>query len=104
MLALEPLAVVVNLAEIDAVFQEVGEGTVGEGNATIEFGDLGAAPFRDNAPSIEVGDQLAEGSQFEVAAKNQADGLCLCLVDDEFLFLGVVAERDGAAGPFALAP
>jgi uncharacterized protein (TIGR04141 family) len=51
-LALKPLAAVVNLAEIDAVLQEIGEGTVGERNAPVVFGDLGAAPFGDDTPAI----------------------------------------------------
>ncbi|MCA6111587.1 hypothetical protein J6497_31100 [Bradyrhizobium sp. CNPSo 4026] len=40
---LEPFAAMMNLAEINAVFQEIGEGTVGEGNAAVEFRDLGVA-------------------------------------------------------------
>src|SRR6476620_1737038 len=37
-LSLEPFSAVMGLADIDAVFQEVGEGTVSEGNATIVLG------------------------------------------------------------------
>src|SRR4029077_11752245 len=92
-----------NLAEIDAVFQEMGEGTVGKGYATVVFGDLGFATFCDYASPVEISDQLAEGLQFEVTAENGADGLGFGLVDDELLVLGVIAERHRAAGPFALA-
>ena len=53
--------------------------------------------------AVEFGDQLAEGFQFEVAAEDGADGLGLGFVDDQLLVPGVVAERDRAAGPFALA-
>ena len=51
----------VNLAEIDPVLQEVGEGAVGEGDRTVEFGDFGAAPFGDDASAVEFAHQLAEG-------------------------------------------
>ncbi len=59
-LTLELFAAVVDFAEIDTILEKVGEGTVGEGNAPVVFGDLGAAPFRDDAPAIEFGHQLAE--------------------------------------------
>jgi len=45
----------VHIADVDAVLQEVGEGTVGEGNATVVFGDLCVAPLGDDFPSIEFG-------------------------------------------------
>ena len=102
--ALEPLAAVVHLAEVDSVFEEVGEGTIGEGNATIVFGDPGIALLGDDAPAIEIRDQFAEGLQVEVAAEDGADDLGLGLVDDELFVLGIITKRDGAAGPFALAP
>src|SRR5258706_2859294 len=37
--AFEPLAAMMNLAQIDAVLEKIGEGTIGEGNAAIVFGD-----------------------------------------------------------------
>ena len=40
MLSLEPFAAVMDLAEVDPVLQEIGEGTVGEGNAALVFGDF----------------------------------------------------------------
>src|SRR6266853_6529435 len=42
--AFEPLAAMMNLAQIDAVLEKIGEGTIGEGNGAIVFGDLGVAP------------------------------------------------------------
>jgi hypothetical protein len=44
-----------HLAEIDPILQEVGEGTVSEGNATLVFCDLGVAPLGDDFPTIEFG-------------------------------------------------
>jgi hypothetical protein len=54
-LALEPLATVMNLTEIDAVLEKIGERTIGESNAAVVFGNLGVAPFGDHAPAIEFG-------------------------------------------------
>src|SRR6266478_8467602 len=59
-LTLEPFAAMVDFAEIDAVFEKVGEGTVGEGNAPVVFGHLGVALLGDDAHAIEFGHQLAE--------------------------------------------
>ena len=61
MFALEPFAAVVDLAEVDPVFQEVGEGAVGEGNAALIFRDFGVASLGDDASAVEFGDQFAEG-------------------------------------------
>ena len=58
--ALEPLAAVMNLADVDAVFQEIGEGTVREGDATIVLGDLGVPTLGDDATPIQFGDKFAE--------------------------------------------
>ena len=55
MFSLEPFSAVMHLAEIDPILQEVGEGTVSEGNATLVFCDLGVAPLGDDFPTIEFG-------------------------------------------------
>ena len=102
MLSLEPFAAVMDFADVDAVLQEIGEGTVGEGNAALIFCDLGIAALGDDASAVEFGDQLAERSQLQVKLENGPNGFGLGLVDDQLLVLGVVAERHGAAGPFAL--
>ena len=104
MLSLEPFAAVMSFANVDPILEEVGEGTVGEWNATLIFRDLGFAAFGDDFPAIEFGDELAERSQLQVKTKDGPNGLGLGLVDDQLLVLGIVAEWHGAAGPFALAP
>jgi hypothetical protein len=60
MLSLEPLAAVVDLADVDAIFQEIGEGTISEGNAAPIFGDLGVASLGNNTSAVKFGDQFAE--------------------------------------------
>ena len=45
---------------------------------------------------------LSERSQFKIQLENGPDGLGLGLVDDELLVPGFVAQRNGAARPFAL--
>ena len=57
---------VTGLAEVDAVFQKVGEGTISEGNAAVVFGDLGIPPLGDDAPAVEIRDQFPEDLQFEI--------------------------------------
>jgi len=104
MLAFEPFATVVHLAEIDAVFEKIGEGAIGEGNGTIVLGNFSIAPLGDDATAVKIGDQFAKGLQVEVPAEDCADDLGLGLVDGEFLVLRVITERDGPAGPFALSP
>ena len=59
-LAFEPLAAMMDLAEIDPVLEKVREGTVGEGNAAIVFGDLCIAALSDDAPLVQVSDQAAK--------------------------------------------
>jgi hypothetical protein len=48
-LSLEPFTAIVNLANIGAIFEEVGERTVGEGNSAVVFRDLCISPLSDNA-------------------------------------------------------
>jgi hypothetical protein len=59
-LALEPFAAMTDLVEIDAVLEKVGEGTVGERNGAVVFGDLSLSPLGNDAPAVEFGHQLAE--------------------------------------------
>jgi hypothetical protein len=103
-LAVEPFSAVVNLAEIDPVLQKIGERTISEGNAAVVLGNFGNTPFGDDAPAVEIGSEFAEGLQFKVSRKHSADGLGFGLVDHQLLVLGVITERHGATGPFALAP
>ena len=48
-LTLEPFAAMMDFAEIDAVLEKIGEGTIGEGNGAIVFGNFGVAPLGDDA-------------------------------------------------------
>jgi hypothetical protein len=95
---------VVHLTKIDPVFEKIGEGATSEGDGTIVLGNLVVAPFGDNTPAVEIGDQFAEGLEVEVPAEDGADDLGLSLFDGELLVLGVITKRNGPTGPFALAP
>lgn len=86
-------------ADIDAVFQEIGERTVSEGDAAVVLGSLGVATLGDDVPAVEFSNKPAERLQFQVQAEDGADGLSLQLVDDELLVFGVIAERNGPTGP-----
>ena len=48
MLSLEPFAAVMRLANVDAVFKEIGEGTIGKGDAAVVFCDFGVAALGDD--------------------------------------------------------
>src|SRR6185437_9053674 len=65
-LTLEPFAAIMDLAEIDPVLQEIGEGTVGEGNAALVFCDLDVSPCGDDTSSVEFSDELGERFQLQV--------------------------------------
>ena len=54
MLSRIPFAIMMDLAEVDAVLQKMGEGTIGEGDAATKFRDLGVAPFGDDAALVEI--------------------------------------------------
>src|SRR6202171_4527977 len=104
MLTLKPLAAVMGFADVNPVFEEIGEGTVGEWNAALIFRNYGLAALGDDLPTVEFGDELAERSQFQVKTKNGPNGPGIGFVGDQLLVLGIVAEWHSAAGPFALAP
>ncbi len=59
-LALVPLAAMMNLTEIDAVLEKIGERTVSKGNGAVVFGDLSLSPLGNDAPAVQFGHQLAE--------------------------------------------
>ena len=50
-LAREPFVLVSGLADVEAVLQEVGEGTVSEGYPAVPFLDFGIAALGDDAPA-----------------------------------------------------
>ena len=60
MLSLEPFPAMVNFTEVDTIFEEMGEGTVSEGNAAFVFRDLRVAPLGDDFSSIKLGHEPAE--------------------------------------------
>ena len=62
MLSLEPFAGIMGFADIDAVLEEVGEGTIGERNAALKLRDFGIATLGHNLPAVEFTDELAERS------------------------------------------
>src|ERR1700738_5635879 len=104
MLAREPFVLVSGFADVDAVLQEVGEGTVGEGYPAVVFPDLGIPALGDDAPAVEILHQLPKTLQFEVTLEDIAHGLGLGLIDNQLLVLSVITQRHGTPSPFALAP
>jgi len=74
---------------------------VGKGNAAIIFGDLGVPALGNNAAPVQFSNQATKGFQLKVRPEDGADGFGFGLGHDQLLVPGVVAERDGPAGPFA---
>ena len=103
MLTREPFVLVAGLADVDPVLQKIGKGTVSERNSAVEFPDFGVPALGDDALGVEIRHQFPETLQFEISLEDVPNGLGLGLVDDELLVLGVLTQRHGAAGPFALA-
>jgi hypothetical protein len=100
----KPFVLVSGFASVKSVLQEVGEGTIGEGNLVVKFFNLGIPTFGDDTLGVEVRDQLPETLHLQIPLEDISDGLGFGLVDDELLVLGVIAHWDSAARPFALAP
>ena len=66
-LAGEPFPCVAHLADVDLVFEEIGQRTVGELNPAVVFLDFGIPSFGDDAFGVEVIDQLLDAFQVEIA-------------------------------------
>src|SRR6202048_2356630 len=103
-LSRKPFVLVTGLADVEPFFKERGEGAISERNPAVEFLDFGIPALGNDALGVEILHQLPETLQFQIPLEDVADGLGLGLVDDKLFVFGVVAERHGAAGPFALAP
>ena len=48
---------VMNLTNVDAVLQQIGEGTIGEGDAAAAFRDFSIASLGDDTPAVELFDE-----------------------------------------------
>src|SRR3954453_5163697 len=94
-------ALVVQLTEIDAVPQDMGERPIGQRHAADRAaGAEGAAPG-DHAALPQVALQGWQRTEREIALEDPPDGLGLVLPDHKLALTQLVAERDDAADPDA---
>src|SRR5680860_1193510 len=87
------VALVCDLAAIDAILQHEIEGTAGELVTAIDGPVPEGAAFTANFCCVEFSFKGTHRSEFDVAPVDIEDGLCLLLVDDELPVSNIVAER-----------
>ena len=85
------------LAPIDAVLQEMVEGTTAERAAALRPAGDQNALLASHPALFKVGPQFREAANRKVLAENQANAVGLLFIDDELAVLDVVTERDGTA-------
>ena len=101
MLGWADAAAIDDLADVEAVAQQIGERTAGEGNAA-DGAPVGQRPhLGDDAAVAQIHQQLVEAAEIEIAAEDQPHPLGLLLHDDELLVLAGIAQRHHAADPQA---
>jgi hypothetical protein len=103
MLARADLALEADLADVEAIAQEIGERASGEGDAADgapigEMADLG-----DDPVLTKVRQEEPDAAEVEVAPEDSADPLSLLLFDDQLLVPAHIPERHHAADPQPLA-
>src|SRR5215207_243342 len=96
-------ALVVQLAEVDPVAQEIREGTIGQRHAPDSPARAERAHPCDDAALPQLALKSGQGVKGEIALEDQPDGRSLVLSDDELALAHLVAERDDAPDPDALA-
>src|SRR5215207_5148062 len=94
-------ALMVQLADIDAVAQQIGEGAIGQRHAADGSARAERPQSRHDATLPQLALQDGEGSQREIAPEDQPDGFGLVLPDDELAVAHLISERDDAADPDA---
>lgn len=55
-----------HLAKVNAILQDMGEGTIGERDAAAIFRYFDVTTFGDDAPTVEILDQPAEGFEGKI--------------------------------------
>jgi hypothetical protein len=103
LLARKRLALEDDFADVEAVAQQMGKRTAGEGDAAHSLSRFQHARLGDHATPAEVRHQQAQAAEPKIAAEDCADPLGLGRIDRDLAVLGVVAEWRHAADPETLA-
>src|SRR5271157_1795205 len=103
MLARAHLPTVDHLANVEAVAQQISEGTTREGNAP-DGPPVRKPPHLGHDPALaQLAQELIEAAEVAVALKDQPHPLGLLLDHDNLPVAALVAERDHAPNPEPLA-
>src|SRR6266849_1481315 len=103
MLAGMDLAPVRDVADVEAVLEEMRQGADAISPAPHRPADREGAHLRDDVPSAKFLGQGSDRAAFEIEPEHGADRLGLLGYDDQLLADAGIAERDRAAHPNALA-
>ena len=103
LLSWEDLALKLDLADVEPIAQQVGEGTSGEGDAADDLSRTLDAPLRGDPLPPEIRQQRTNASEFEVAPEDRTDGLGLCLIHRDLAVFGIITEWGHATDPEPLA-
>src|ERR1700734_2461407 len=96
---LQDLALEGNLADIEAIAQQVGERTAGKGNAADLFSRSKIPNLCDDPSLAQIGHEQVEAAELDVTAEDCSDPVGLGLVDGYPSILRVVTERGHPADP-----
>ena len=101
---LAPIAAraVVDLSEIHPVLEQIRERSPGKRDPTDDLSGRKRPDSGYDPLVAQVLDQRPQRAEFEIAAKDEANGLSLRLVDDKLSLNHPVAERNDAANSDAL--
>src|SRR5215204_2135559 len=94
-------ALVVELAKVDPVAQDMGERPIGQRHAADRAAGAEAAAPCHHAALPQLALQGGQRTERKIALEDQPDGLRLVLPDHELALPHLVAERDDAADPNA---
>ena len=101
MLSGKPLAAVTCFAKVEAVLEQIGEGAISEGDRASVLA-FDRSRLADDALGVQLVNQRLERSQDKIALKHHPHGLSFRRINNELFGDCIIAERDTAAGPFAL--
>src|SRR6266566_2159543 len=97
------LTFIENLADVEAIAQEVEQGALREGHAAARAAVRQLADLCSHIALVKLEHQPVDAAEREIPTKDHADPLGLVFDDGELAILEFVAQRHHSADPQALA-
>src|SRR5262245_14164862 len=97
------LALIDDLADVEAVAQDVEEGALGEGHAPARIAIRQPADLRPDITLTEIEHQPVDAAECEIAREDQADPVGFVFDDYNLAIAKLIAQRHHPADPEALA-